>query len=162
MALMIDVHHVMHPSCGGRRKHRGVVDCCCDDAGTDPAPAQPQSKDSRLTRVYPGCGENDLIWSPSDGSGNHFSSLVHGLCRKPAGPVETSWIAPACLLRIKPSLARIGEHWLARRGVQEGLENGMRHASKLARESRVAGGQAAKANRQKLNPCTGDDSGVLR
>jgi hypothetical protein len=132
---MIDIHHVVHPSGGGRRKHRGVVDCCCDDAGTDPAPAQAQSKDGSLTRVYPGCGENDLIRSRSDGSGHHFSSLVHGLGGEPAGPVETSWIAPPCLLPIKPSLARIGEHWLARRGVQEDLGNEMRHASKLARES---------------------------
>jgi hypothetical protein len=75
--------------------------------------------------------------------------------------VETIWIAPPCLLRIKPSLAHIGEHWLARRGVQEDLGNGMRHASKLARESVVARGHV-QANRQKLNPCTGDDSAVLR
>ena len=113
MALMIDIHHDVHPSGGGRRKHRGVVDCCCDDAGTDPPPAQPQSKYGSLTRVNSGCSEDDLIWSRSDGSGNHFTSLVHGLTGKPAGPVETSWIAPARLLRIKPSLARIGEHWLA-------------------------------------------------
>jgi hypothetical protein len=143
MALMIDIHRVVHPSSGSRRKHRGVVDCCCDDAGTDPAPAQPQSKDGGLTRVYPGCGEDDLIRSRPYRGGNHFSSLVHGLGGKPAGSVETIWIAPPCLLRIKPSLAHIGEHWLARRGVQEDLGNGMRHASKLARESLVARGHAA-------------------
>ena len=144
MALMIDVHRVVHPSGGCRRKHRGVVDCCCDDAGTDPAPAHSESEDGCLTRVHPGCGEDDLIGSRSYRGGNHFSGLVHGLCRKPAGPVEASRIAPACLLCIKPSLARIGEHRLARRGVQEDLGNGMRHASKLARESHVAGGRAAK------------------
>jgi hypothetical protein len=144
MALLIDVHCVVHSGGGGRRKHRGMVDCRCDDAGPDPAPAQSQSKDGCLTRVYPGCGEDDLIRSRFYRGGNHFSGLVHGLCRKSAGPVETSWIAPACLLRIKPSLAGIGEHWLARRGVQEDLRNGMRHASKLARESLVAGGHVAK------------------
>jgi hypothetical protein len=159
---MIDIYHVVHPRGGGGRKHRGVIDCCCDDAGTDPAPAQPQSKDGGLTRVYSGCGEDDFIRSRSSGGGNHFSSLVHGLRGKPAGPVETSWIAPAGLLRIKPSLARIGEHWLARRTVQEDLGNGMRHASNLARESLVARGDAAQRTAQKLDQYTGDASLVLR
>ena len=113
MALMIDADGVVHSGGGRRREHRGVVDCCCDDAGTDPAPAQPESEDGCLTRVYTGRGEDDLIRSRSYRGGNHFSGLVHGLCRKPAGPVETSRIAPAGLLRIKPSLAGISEHRLA-------------------------------------------------
>jgi hypothetical protein len=161
MALMIDIHHVVHPSGGGRPEDRGVIDCCCDDARTHPAPAQRQSKDGGLIRVYPGCGQDDLIRSRSYPGGNHFSCLVNGLGGKPARPVQTCWIAPTCLLRIKPSLARIGEHWLARRTVQEDVGNGMRHASKLARESLVAGADAA-ADRPKPNPYTGDDSVVLR
>jgi hypothetical protein len=138
-----------------------VVDRRCDDAGTHPAPAQRQSKDGGLIRVDPGSGEDDLIRSRSYSGGNHFSCLVNGLGGKPARPVQTCWIAPARLLRIEPSLARIGEHWLARRTVQEDLGDGMRHASKLAHESLVAGADAA-VDRPKPNPYTGDDSVVLR
>ena len=161
MAFMIDIHNVVHPSGGGRSEHRGVIDCRCDDPGTHSTPPQRQSKNSGLTRVYAGCGEDDLIRSRSHRGADHFSCLVHGLGGKPAWPVQTCWIAPACLLRIKPSLARIGEHWLARRTVQEDLGNGMRHASKLARESLVASADAAKQAAQKRNPYTGDDSVVL-
>ena len=114
MALMIDIHHDVHPSGGSRRKHRGVVDCCCDDAGADPAPAQCQSKDGGLTRVNPGRGEDNLVRSCSYGGGDHLSSLIHGLGGKPARPVEPDRIAPARLLRIKPGLACISEHRLAR------------------------------------------------
>ena len=162
MALMIDIHRLVHSSDGSRRKHRGVVDCCGDDAGADPAPAQCQSKDGCLTRVYPGRGEDDLIRSCSDGGGDHFSSLIHGLGSKPARPVESERIAPARLLRIKPSLARISEHRLARRGVQEDLRNGMRHASKLAREPLLRARPCCKSEPQKRNPYTGDESVVLR
>jgi hypothetical protein len=65
--------------------------------------------------VNPGRGEDDLIRSCSYGGGDHFSSLIHGLGGKPARPVEPDRIAPARLLRIKPSLACISEHRLARR-----------------------------------------------
>jgi hypothetical protein len=46
--------------------------------------------------------------------------------------MEPDWIAPSGLLRIKPSLLRILEHWLARRAIQEDFGDGMRHVSKLA------------------------------
>jgi hypothetical protein len=139
-----------------------VVDCCCDDAGADPASAQCQSKDGSLTRVYPGRGEDNLIRSCSYGGGDHFSSLIHGLGGKAARPVEPDGIAPGSLLRIKPSLTRNGEHWLARRTVQEDLRNGMRHASKLAREPPRRARRGSMADRQKRNPYTGDDGVVLR
>jgi hypothetical protein len=112
--------------------------------------------------VYSGRGEDNLIRSCSYGSGDHFSSLIHGLCGKAARPVEPDGIAPASLLRIKPSLARIGEHRLARRTVQEDLRNGMRHASKLAREPPLRARPCCMANGQKRNPYTGDDGVVLR
>jgi hypothetical protein len=75
--------------------------------------------------------------------------------------VEPDGIAPARLLRIKPCLARIGEHWLARRTVQEDLRNGMCHASKLARGRGCRARPCCKANHQKRSPFTGDDSVVL-
>ena len=106
MALMIDLHRLVHASGGRSRKHRGVVDCCCDDAGTNPPAAQCQSQHGSLTCVYAGRGEDDLIRSCSHGGGDHSSSLVHGLGGKPSRPVEPDWIAPPRLLRIKPSLAR--------------------------------------------------------
>jgi hypothetical protein len=134
MALMIDLHHIVHTSGGRGRKHRGMIDCCCDDAGTNPPPAQRQSEDGSLTCVYAGGGEDDLVRSCSHGGCYHAASLVQGLGGKAPRPVEPDRISPPCLLRIEPSLARIGDYWLARRAVQEDLRNGMWHASKLARE----------------------------
>ena len=104
----------MHASGGGSREHRRVVDCCCDDAGTDPPAAQSQSENGSLTCVYAGRSEDDLIRSCSHGGGEHVSGLIHGLRGKPARSMEPGWIAPARQLRIKPSLACILEHWLAR------------------------------------------------
>ena len=134
MALMIDRHHIVNTSGGGGRKHRGVIDCCCDDPGANSPSAQRQSVDGSLTCVYPGGGEDHLIRSCPHRGGYYFASLVQGLGGKASRPVEPDRISPTCLLRIKPSLARIGEHRLARRTVQEDLRNRMRHASKLARE----------------------------
>ena len=113
MALMIDLHHIVHTGGGRSRKHRGVIDCCCDNAGTHPPSAQCQSEDGSLTCVYAGRGEDDLIRSCSHGGSYHFASLVHALGGKASRPVEPDRISPPCLLRIKPSLAGIGEHWLA-------------------------------------------------
>jgi hypothetical protein len=131
---MIDWHCIMHTSSGRGRKHRGVIDCCCDDAGTNPPSAQCQSENGSLTCVYAGRGEDDLVRSCSHGGRYHLASLVHSLGGKASGPVEPDRIPPPRLLRIKPSLAGLGEHWLARGAVQEDLRNGMPHASKLARE----------------------------
>ena len=58
-------------------------------------------------------GEDDLIRSGSHGGSYHFASLVHALGGKASRPVEPDRISPPCLLRIKPSLAGISEHWLA-------------------------------------------------
>jgi hypothetical protein len=63
--------------------------------------------------------------------------------------VEPDRISPPCLLRLKPSLAGIGEYWLARRAVQEDLRNWMRHASKLAREPRYRELACHTPNRKK-------------
>jgi hypothetical protein len=76
--------------------------------------------------------------------------------------VEPDRISPPCLLRIKPSLEGIGEHRLTRRTVQKDLRNPMRHASKLARESRRRARLCCKASHQKRSPYTGDDSVFLR
>ena len=113
MALMIDWHYIMHTSGGRGRKHRGMIDCCGDDAGTDPPSAQRQSEDGSLTCVYAGRGEDDLVWSCPHGGGYHVASLVEGLRGKASRPVEPDRISPPCLLRSKPSLAGLGEHWLA-------------------------------------------------
>ena len=114
MALMIDLHRVVHASGRRRREHRRVIDGCCDDARTGPPTAQCESENGSLTCVYAGRGEDDLIRSGSHGGGDHFPSPIQGLGGKPSGPVEPDWIAPPRLLRIKPSLARVGEPWLAR------------------------------------------------
>jgi hypothetical protein len=111
-----------------------VVDCCGNDAGTDPPAAQCQSENGSLACVGAGRSEDDLIRSCSHRRGNYLSSLIQGLGGQAARSMEPGWIAPARLLRIKPCLARILEHRLARRTVQEDLGNRMRHASKLARE----------------------------
>jgi hypothetical protein len=79
MALMIDLHHIVHTSGGRSRKHRGVIDCCCDNAGANPPSAQCQSEDGSLSCVYAGRGEDDLIRSCSHGTGYHVASLVQGL-----------------------------------------------------------------------------------
>jgi hypothetical protein len=152
----------VHTSGGRGRKHRGVIDCCCDDTGANPPSAQCQSEDGSLTRVYPGGSEDHLIRSCPYGGGYHFASLVQCLGGKASRPVEPDRISPTCLLRIKPSLARIGEHRLARRAVQEDLRNRMRHASKLARESSLRALACRTANRQKRHPYTGDASVFLR
>jgi hypothetical protein len=139
----------VNTSGGGGRKHRGVIDCCCDDPGANSSSAQRQSVDGSLTCVYPGGGEDDLIRSCPHGGGYHFASLVQGLGGKASRSVESGRISPTCLLRIKPSLARIGEHWLARRAVQEDLRNRMRHISKLARSPPCRALACHTANAQK-------------
>ena len=133
VALMIDRHRLVRTGNGSGREYRRVVDGCSDDAGTNPPPAQRQSRDGRLTCVYAGPGEEDLIRSRSHCTGDYFPRHVHGLRSQSTGPMESDRIAPSGLLRIKPSLPRIGEHWLARGAIQEDFGDGMRHASKLAR-----------------------------
>ena len=109
MALMIDLHRVMHASGGSSREHRGVVDCCCDDAGTGPPAAQCQSENGSLTCVYAGRGEDDLIRSCPHGGGDHVSRLIHGL----RGKASRRWSRtgsphPACCASSQPW--RFGEH----------------------------------------------------
>jgi hypothetical protein len=158
---MINFHRLMRASGGGSREHGGVVDCCCDDPRTHPPAAQSKSQDGSLACVYPGGGEDHLIRSCPYGGGYHFARLVQGLGGKASRPVEPDRISPTCLLRTKPSLARIGEHRLARRAVQEDLRNRMRHVSKLAREPPCRALACHTANPQKRDPYTGDDSVFL-
>jgi hypothetical protein len=146
---MINFHRLVGASGGGGCKHRGVVDRCRDDARTRPPAAQSKPQHGSLTCVYPGGGEDDLIWPRSHGGGYHFASLVQGLGGNASRSVESGRISPTCLLRIKPSLARIGEHWLARRAVQEDLRNRMRHISKLARSPPCRALACHTANAQK-------------
>ena len=144
---MINFYRLVGASSGGSCEHRGVVDCCCDDARTHPSTAQSKPQHGSLTCVYPGRGEDDLIWSCSHGGGYHFASLVHGLGGKASRSVQSGRISPTGLLRIKPSLAGIGEHWFAGRAVQKDLRNRMRHVSKLARESPCRARACHTANR---------------
>jgi hypothetical protein len=111
---MIDLHCLMHASGSSRREHRGVVDCCRDDARTHPAAAQGQSGDCCITRVYAGRGENHLIGSRSYGGRDDLSCLIQGLRGKPPRAVEAHRIAPPGLLSLEPSLACFIEHRLAR------------------------------------------------
>ena len=155
------LHRLVHTSGGRGRKHRGVIDCRCDDAGTNPPSAQCQSEDGSLTCVYAGRGEDDLVRSCSTAAATTSRAWsMAWAARRPAGG---AWpISPPRLLRIKPSLAGIGEHRLARRAVQEDLRNGMRHASKLAREPPRRALACHTANHQKRHPYTGDGSVFLR
>jgi hypothetical protein len=105
MALMIDLHRVMHASGSSGCEHRGVVDCSRDDARTHPAAAQGQASDCSVTRVYAGRGEDHLIRPPSDGGCDYLSRLIQSLRGKPTWPVEAHWIAPPSLLSLEPSLA---------------------------------------------------------
>jgi hypothetical protein len=119
MALMINLHRLVSAGSGSGRKHRRMVDGCRHDARTNPPPAQRQSRDGSLIRVYPGRGEEDFIRSCSHGTCDHLPRPIHGLRGEPTGPMEPDWIAPSGLLRSEPSLPRIREHRLARRAIQE-------------------------------------------
>jgi hypothetical protein len=79
MTLMIDLHRLVCAASGGGRQHRRVVDSRSDDAGTNPPPAQRQTRDGGLTCVYARGGEEDLIRSRPHSAGDYFSRPVHSL-----------------------------------------------------------------------------------
>ena len=90
-----------------------------DDSGAGaPAPFG-QAGDRGRGGLDARAGENYFLRPRPDGLGDHLSSPIERLSGKAARPVQSKRITPAGVLGIQPGSARVRQHRLAGRRVEE-------------------------------------------
>ena len=103
----------------GGSQDGGMINGAGDDSGADASAPFGQAGDRGRGGLDPRAGENYFLCPGPDNSRNHFSCPIERLSGKPARPVQSKRITPPGVLGIEPRSARIRQHRLAGRRIEE-------------------------------------------